>query len=200
MAKKKEVTKTEKTEREYTIPLREKVRPVPRYKKTPKAVKSIKEFLARHMKIRDRDLKKIKIDSYLNEQIWMRGIKNPVHKIRVKVIKEDDVVRVYSAELPANINFKKIKEEKIEREGKEAVEKKKTFAEKAKESLQGKKEEAAKTEEEKNDEKEKEETSKISQENLEKEQAKEMKHTTKIKNQNQKKAERKGYDITSRGR
>ena len=52
MAKKKEESKTEKIEREYIIPLREKIRPSPRYKKTPKAIKSIKEFLVRHMKIR----------------------------------------------------------------------------------------------------------------------------------------------------
>ncbi|MEK6817555.1 MAG: 50S ribosomal protein L31e, partial [Nanoarchaeota archaeon] len=40
-------------EREYTIPLREKVRSVPRYKKTNKAVRTIKEFLAKHMKVYD---------------------------------------------------------------------------------------------------------------------------------------------------
>ncbi len=49
-------------EKEYTISLREKVRSVPRYKKTNKAVRTIKEFLVRHMKIYNRDLNKIKID------------------------------------------------------------------------------------------------------------------------------------------
>ena len=61
MAKKTE-PKTEKIEREYIIPLRARGKAVPRYKKTPKAIKTIKEFLARHMKIKDRDLSKIKID------------------------------------------------------------------------------------------------------------------------------------------
>jgi len=55
-----EKTKTNKIEREYVIPLREKVRVVPRYKKTNKAVKTVKEFLAKHMRIYDRDLKKNK--------------------------------------------------------------------------------------------------------------------------------------------
>jgi len=54
----KENIKSDKVEREYVIPLRESRRPVPRYKKTPKSIKTIKEFIVRHMKIRDRDLKK----------------------------------------------------------------------------------------------------------------------------------------------
>ena len=61
--------KTEKLEREYIIPLRREINKVPRYRKTEKAIKAIKKFLARHMKIRDRDLNKIKIDRYLNEEM-----------------------------------------------------------------------------------------------------------------------------------
>jgi len=143
----KESKKTGKIEREYVIPLREKCRPVPRYKKTPKAIKSIKEFLVRHMKIRDRDLKKIKIDSYLNEQIWMRGIKKPMHKVKVKVVKDGDFVRVYSADLPKRINFRKLREEKKEIEDKAMAEKQKTLLEKAKESFKGKKGEEKSTKE-----------------------------------------------------
>jgi len=59
--RKKPEPKVEKVERIYTIPLREKCRVVPRYKKTNKAIKTIKEFIARHMKIQDRDLKKLKL-------------------------------------------------------------------------------------------------------------------------------------------
>ena len=55
-------TETIKIEREYVIPLREKCRVSPRYKKTPKAIRVIKEFIIRHMKVYDRDLNKIKID------------------------------------------------------------------------------------------------------------------------------------------
>ena len=54
-------TKSDRIEREYVIPLRIKWKNVPRYKKTNKAIRTIKEFLVRHMKIRDRDLNKIKI-------------------------------------------------------------------------------------------------------------------------------------------
>ena len=135
---KKEEKKQEKLEREYVIPLREKCRPVPRYKKTPKSVKTIKEFLVKHMKIRDKDLKKIKIDPYLNEQLWIRGIRKPFHKIKVKVVKEGDIVNVYSAELPAKIEFKKKRKEKYEKSQEEFVKSQKSMMQKAKETMQGK--------------------------------------------------------------
>ena len=132
--------KQDKIEREYVIPLREKCRSVPRYKKTPKAIKSIIEFIARHMKVKDRDLKKVKIDSYLNEQVWMRGIKKPLHKVKVKVVKIGDVVNVYAVDLPNKIKFKQKRLEKREVKAKAQFEEQKSMMEKAKESMQGKKE------------------------------------------------------------
>src|SRR3989344_7463593 len=56
-------------ERVYTIPLRRNFEKVPRYKKANKAIKTIKEFLVRHMKIYDRDLKNIRLDKTVNEFI-----------------------------------------------------------------------------------------------------------------------------------
>ncbi len=100
-------------EREYIIPLREKIRAVSRYKRANKAVKSIKEFLVRHMNIYDRDLNKIKIDKYLNEHLWFRGIRKPPYKVKVKVKKDGEFVRVELAELPEKLKFKKIREEKL---------------------------------------------------------------------------------------
>jgi len=200
MAKEKETKKSEKIERIYVIPLREKIRPVPRYKKTPKAVKTIKEFLVRHMKIRDGDLNKIKLDMYLNEQLWMRGIKKTLHKVKVKVVKDGEFVRVYSADLPEKINFKKIRLEKGEAKAKAEAEKKKTLMEKAKQSIQGKpKEDSEKTPEEKIEEKEKEESSKLAQETINKEKAEEMKHTTKPKSPKDAKNAKVGYNQSSRG-
>lgn len=150
---KKTETKTEKVEREYVIPLREKCRAVAKHKKTPKAVKTIKEFLVRHMKIYDRDLKKIKIDKYLNEYLWQRGIKNPPHKIKVKAIQEGDVIKVELVELPEKLKFKKAREEKVEKKAKEVVEKKKVEEKKLEEKVE--KPEEEKPEEEKKEEKEK---------------------------------------------
>lgn len=127
MAKKTE-PKIDKIEREYIIPLREKCRVVPRYKKANKAIKTIKEFLVRHMKIRDRDLKKIKIDKYLNEAVWFRGIKKPPIKIKVKAIKQGDIVRAELAKMPDKLKFKKLREEKREQKAVEKLEKKKPIA------------------------------------------------------------------------
>jgi len=117
---------SEKIEREYIIPLRESMRPVPRYKRTPKAIKTIKEFLVQHMQIRDRDLNKIKISKYLNELMWMDGIKNPPHKIKVRAIKEGDIVRVEAVELPGVLDFKKKREEKTSKKAEQEAGKKKT--------------------------------------------------------------------------
>ena len=148
-----------KIEREYVIPLREKVRVVPRYKKTNKAVKSVKEFLARHMKIRDRDLSKIKIDKYLNEALWNRGIRKPPHKIKVKAVEEGGIVNVSLAEVPTKLKFKKAREEKILQKAKELLEGKKSKMAKVKEGMRGG-EKPEKSEEEKKEGEEKKEEEK----------------------------------------
>lgn len=190
MAKKKEA-KTEKIEREYIIPLRKKVKIVPRYKKTNKAVRTIKEFLVRHMKIRDRDLKKVKIDKYLNEYLWNRGIRHPPIRIKVKAVKEGDVVRAELAEseIPTKIKFKKLREEKITKKAKEIIESKKGLMERAKESFTKPAEtkekagseitEPEKTEDKK-EEKEREKVGIEATQMLEKEMAKQSKHKEKM--------------------
>ena len=121
----KETKLTEKTEREYVIPLRCEWKKVPRYKRAKKAIRAIREFLVQHMKIRDRDLNKIKIDKYLNEEVWFRGIKKPPAKIKVKAIKEEDIVRVELVDYSEKAKFKKTREEKILKEGEEKAKKKK---------------------------------------------------------------------------
>ena len=189
MADKKNTPKQEKTlEREYTIPLRKKYQHVARYKKTPKAIKSIKEFLVRHMNVRDRDLKKIKLDRYLNETLWMNGIKNPPHKIKVKAVKRGDIVNVSIVELPGRLEFKQKREEKQEKEAKQAAEKKKSKMEEMKKQTSaskkpGKEEESEeeggdKKETKDSEKKEKEATSKEAEKQLEKKQAKKQKHQT----------------------
>jgi len=133
-------------ERNYTIPLREKSRVVPRYRKTEKAIKTIKEFVAKHMKVPERDLSKVKIDSYLNEMIWARGIKKHPHKIKVVVVKDGELYFVYAQELPKNLGFKRDRALRKEKESKAKVDKKKAKKEP---------EEKPKTEEEKKEDAEK---------------------------------------------
>jgi large subunit ribosomal protein L31e len=120
-----EAKTTDKIEREYIIPLRHRWKIVPRYQRTNKAVRSVKEFLVRHMKIRDRDLSKIRLDRYLNETLWHRGIKNPPAKIKVMATREGEIVRVSAVDMPNNIKFKKIREERLIGSSKKVAEKRK---------------------------------------------------------------------------
>jgi large subunit ribosomal protein L31e len=166
-------------EREYTIPLREKIRPVPRYKKTPKAIKSIKEFIAKHMKIENRDLNKVKLSTYLNQFMWARGIKNPPAKIKVKAIRKGENVLVELVNYPEKLKFNKAREERRGKEALETIENKKSMMKKMKESLQ--KPKVDETEEDKEKTKNAEEKAKTSAEStkeLEKAQARQAKHQT----------------------
>lgn len=79
--------------RVFTIPLRD-VKRVPRTKRAPKAIKIIRAYMKRHMKMKDDD--KLLIDAQVNEAIWARGIQSPPSKIRVRAIRweEDATVEV----------------------------------------------------------------------------------------------------------
>ncbi len=134
MATKKQIKPDEKIEREYTIPLRARVKKAVRYKKTPKAIKTVKEFLVKHMQIRDRDLNKIKLDRFVNEFLWARGIKNPPHQIKIKAIREKGIVSVSLVDYPTKLKFKKAREEKQEKEGLASVKDKRTMMQKMKDS------------------------------------------------------------------
>jgi len=157
-------------EREYIVPLRSEWLKVPRYRRAKKAVRALKEFMVRHMKVYDRDLRKIKLDTYLNNEVWFRGIKKPLHKVKVKAIKyEDGTVAVKLVQLPKHIEFE------LARKAKKELDKLKKESEKPKEEVK----EEKKTEEEKKDEKEKETSSKESTQAIEKAQAKQLEHTSK---------------------
>jgi len=167
-------------ERVYTIPLRKEWLKAPRYKRAKKAVRALKEFLAKHMKVENRELDKIKIDNWVNRALWLRGIKKPAHKITVRAIKDSDgVVKVEFVGLPkkfkaedAKLRKKLEKAKKLEEEKAEEREKRKKEEEKAKAEKQ--KKEAEKSEEEKLEEKEKKEKEKMLRKEIAKEQPKPM--------------------------
>jgi len=160
-------------EREFNVPLRKGWLKVPRYKRANKAVKTLKEFLARHMKLYDDDLRKIKLDILLNNELRFRGMKKPPAKVKVKAVKYDDgIVRVELVNVPAHVKFAKLKKEKK----KEEVEKK--VAEKAETKPA---EEEAENPEESEETKEKEAASKEETQKIAKSQAKTEKHTSKDK-------------------
>lgn len=82
----------ETVERVYTIPIRKSTIRTPRRRRANRAVRTVREFVARHMKA---DINKVWLDAPINERIWARGIEKPPHKLRVRAIKfEDGVVEV----------------------------------------------------------------------------------------------------------
>jgi len=105
----------EEIERIYVIPLRKTG--FKSSKAAPTAVKRVKNYLTRHMKVEE---KNIWIDDSLNNALWSHGKYKMPGKIRVKAVKFDDgVVEAYLPEL----QFKKSRREllKEEREKKEPI-------------------------------------------------------------------------------
>jgi len=113
----------EEIERIYVIPL--KKTGFNSAKAAPTAIKRVKNYLTRHMKVKEKD---IWIDDSLNNLLWSCGKYNMKSKIRVKAVKFDDgVVEAYLPEL----EFKKSRREllKEEREKKEPILKKEEIEE-----------------------------------------------------------------------
>ena len=156
-------------EREYVIPLRNEWRKVANYRRAGRAIKEIKKFIARHMKVPERDLTKVKLDIYLNQETWFRGRRKPPAKIKVRAIKEGEIVKVELAELPEHWKFVK---------GKHETKHKKVEAPKEIPKEETKDE---RTEEEKKAESEKEKSVAEARQIDAKQQAKAEKHTTSVK-------------------
>lgn len=171
MAKHKQST----NEREYIIPLRREIRKVPKHKRAPKAVKAIKQFLARHMRVPERDVSKIRLDEFINKELWHRGIKKPPTKIKLKVKRDGELIRAELVDLTEKFKFELLKKEGKKKTAEEAEKK---VEEKKPEEKEEKKVEE-KTEEEKKEEKEKKEASKEAKEKIAEAQAKQQKHLKK---------------------
>jgi len=90
-------------ERFYTIPLG-KAWISPRKKRAPKAVRIVKSFVLKHMKVRteaegEEEPERLVIDNEVNEKLWERSIEKPPRNIRVRVVKDKEgVVTVLLAE------------------------------------------------------------------------------------------------------
>ncbi len=83
-------------ERTYTVPFYPKLNTTPRGKRAPRAMRIIKEFVKRHMKVDDEN---IWIDDQVNEFIWKKGIQKPPRKVMLRLVKiVDGVVEVFLAE------------------------------------------------------------------------------------------------------
>ncbi len=87
-------------ERVYTIPLG-RAWISPRKKRAPRAVRIVKSFIQRHMKIEqsvDEAQGRLVISNEVNEKLWSRGTEKPPRKIRVRAVKDTEgIVTLYLA-------------------------------------------------------------------------------------------------------
>ena len=127
MAEEKKKEKEEKKvvlERVYVVPLRKEWLKSPKWKRTKKAVKAVKEFAAKHMKAET-----VKLGKYINKELWKHGIQNPPHKVKVNCSKDDKgVVTVELVGAPVEKPKEEKKGKKTEKK-EEKVETKKGEAE-----------------------------------------------------------------------
>ena len=80
-------------EKFYDLNLR-RIWTAPREKRTPRAVRYIRDFAARRMKSDD-----VSISEETNQLLWARGISKPPRHLRLRVVKDkDDRVIVFPAE------------------------------------------------------------------------------------------------------
>lgn len=162
------MAETSHFERTYVIPLRKEWMKVPSYKRARKGVVAVKEFIARHMKVPHRDVDKVKVDIYLNNEMWYRGSSNSPSHIKVKATKKGEIVHVELAEIPEIVKFAQARHARLHKK-----------SDKKTPQTEEKKEE--KTVEEKKDESEKEKSVAIANEKFAEQQNKAQKHTTKAK-------------------
>ncbi|MFB3888642.1 MAG: 50S ribosomal protein L31e [Candidatus Bathyarchaeia archaeon] len=93
--KKKEEEEEVVEEKTYTIPLGKALIMPPR-KRAPRAMRMIKAFVTKHMKIptraeeEDEEPPALTITREVNERIWGQGIEKPPRKIRVRATKDKD--------------------------------------------------------------------------------------------------------------
>lgn len=157
-------------EREYVVPLRKRWRNTQKYRRVPKAIKALKQFIARHMKVEERDINKVLVDKLLNEEIWHRSIRKPPTRIKVKAKKySDGIVRVELAEIPQVLKWKAEREKRKKEEALKIKEKKE-------EKPEEKKPEENKVEEKKKEAEEKEKATIEAGLKVAKEEAKHKKH------------------------
>jgi len=71
-------------ERTYNVPLRKQYQKAPTWKRTERAVTGLRAFLIRHMKSEN-----VKIGKELNDKLWLHGIKNPPHHVKITVTKDE---------------------------------------------------------------------------------------------------------------
>jgi large subunit ribosomal protein L31e len=91
-------------ERLVTIPLRKAFGKGPRGEKAPRAMGAIRAYASRHMKT---EAGRVRVSQKVHDRVWERGIHNPPPRIRVRLRKSGELVKVM---LPDEVE--PVKEEK----------------------------------------------------------------------------------------
>jgi large subunit ribosomal protein L31e len=93
----------------YMINLRDVIKK-PRTKRAKRAMKIIREFIAKHSKT---PLENVKLSNSLNSLVWARGIQKPPKRVKVKMVRMNGKSYVYHIDEKIEI----IKEEKPKEKG-----------------------------------------------------------------------------------
>ncbi len=101
--------------KQFNVSIGQQITKKPTLERADRAVKDLKKFLARHLKL---SASNVAIDPMVNEFIWERSAEKPARYIKVKAVVEKDSARVYLHDQP--IPEKKAKPEKAEKKGEKA--------------------------------------------------------------------------------
>ena len=71
-------------EKFYTVNLRD-LWTAPKDKRAPKAVRTLREFVKRHMKVDN-----VKVSNEINQEIWARSIQKPPRKLKIRAVKDKE--------------------------------------------------------------------------------------------------------------
>jgi large subunit ribosomal protein L31e len=71
-------------ERAYTVNLRE-ARKAPRKHRTPRAIRVLREFVKRNMKVES-----VVMSNEINEQVWQHSIEKPPRKLKIRAVKDKE--------------------------------------------------------------------------------------------------------------
>jgi len=107
-------------ERIYNVPLSDAYLTT-RVKATRRAITILRNFIKRHAKVEEEN---IKVSNKLNQYVWSRGRKKPPRHVKIKVIKDNGIAKVYLHD--EKIEEKKPVETKKEEKKAETTEEKKT--------------------------------------------------------------------------
>lgn len=72
-------------EKIYTIPLRHVWVVTPRGRRAPRAVRDVRNYVARHMKADE-----VAVSDEINSELWRRSINKPPRKVTVRAVKDKE--------------------------------------------------------------------------------------------------------------